>query len=215
MPVSPSRPLYDKRICLDPGHPSEVGLGAQNGKLVEVTIAWQVALRLRDLLTADGAQVAMTKSREREFVSNRRRAEIANHFRADLLLRLHCDSAPGVSGIATYYPDREGVAADCHRGPAAAILAASRRLGVPFHAALVRSLDGALANRGLLTDRQTAVGGKQGALTGSIYAELPVLLVEMCVLDSPHDAAFVRDSKGVEQLAAGLRAAVADALRIR
>ena len=206
--------LARKRICLDPGHPSEVGLGAQNGKLVEVTIAWQVALHLRDFLLADGAQVVLTKSREREFVANRRRAEIANRFHADLLLRLHCDSAPGVSGIATYYPDREGTAADGHQGPTPAVLAASRRLAVPFHAALVRSLAGALADRGLLTDRQTAVGGKQGALTGSIYAQVPVLLVEMCVLDSPHDAAFLRHEDSVERLAAGLQAGVEVALRV-
>ena len=34
---------------------------------------------------------------------------------------------------------------------------------------------------GVKTDRQTAIGGKQGALTGSVFSEVPVVTVEMLV----------------------------------
>ena len=40
---------------------------------------------------------------EDEHVTNRRRAEIANAARADIMIRLHCDAASG-RGFAIYYP---------------------------------------------------------------------------------------------------------------
>ena len=207
-------PLRGRRVCIDPGHPSENGSGARGKHLTEVGVAWHVAVRLRALLAATGAGVVLTKHREGERVTNRRRAEIANDFRADLMLRLHCDAAPGVTGISTYYPDAEGRAPDGARGPARAVMADSRRLGRLFHAAMMRELKGALADRGLLTDRETGIGAKQGgALTGSIYSRVPVLLVEMCVLTSPHDEAFIATAAGEESMARalfeGVRAALA------
>jgi len=206
------RPLVGKLICIDPGHPSENGIGAATGKLTEVGIAWRVAELLRDRIEQAGGKVAMTKHREREYVTNRRRAEIANEFHADLMLRLHCDDAPGVSGIATYYPDREGVAADGFRGPSLAVREASEKLAKSFHTAMITELAGALADRGLLTDRQTAIGAKQGALTGSIRSRVPVLLVEMCVLNSRKDVAFVSAADGTKRLCEALFAGVLKAL---
>jgi N-acetylmuramoyl-L-alanine amidase len=204
--------LTGRRLCIDPGHPSENGVGASRGALTEVGVAWRVASRLRELLHAAGAEVAMTKTREREFVTNRRRAEIANRFRADLMLRLHCDDARGAAGIATYYPKHEGTAPGGRRGPSAAVRAESGHRAIPFHAALTRSLRGDLADRGLLTDRQTAIGARQGALTGSVYSEVPVILVELCVLSASHDAAFAGTTTGETRLAAGLFAGIVAAL---
>jgi N-acetylmuramoyl-L-alanine amidase len=64
------------------------------------------------------------------------------------------------------------------------------------------------------TDLATAIGAKQGALTGSIYSQIPVLLVELCVLTNPKDEAFILSSKGRRSLAGALAkaaiAAVAD-----
>src|SRR5689334_9808963 len=50
-------------LVVDPGHPSERNPGktVQNGT-TEVHIAWEVAVKLRDLLQARGARVVMTKS---------------------------------------------------------------------------------------------------------------------------------------------------------
>lgn len=206
------RPLAGKRVCIDPGHPSEVGIGTRGKRLTEVGVCWEVGKRLRDLLTELGAEVAMTKRAERQKVLNKDRARIANEFRSDLLVRLHCDAEAG-TGTATFYPDRQGRAADGKRGPSREVIAASKALAPVFHRALISGLGGALKDKGCLPDTRTYVGGKQGALTGSIYSEVPVVLVEMCVLTNPRDEAFLASPAGREKmcraLVEGVRAALA------
>jgi N-acetylmuramoyl-L-alanine amidase len=198
-------------ICLDPGHPSEIGPGARGKKMTEMRAAWLVALGLKARLEKDGYRVVLTKSTEAEKVTNKRRAEIANAAKADLFLRLHLDAAP-TGGFATYYPAKAGKVGGV-TGPSASVIAASKKIGPPFHEAAMKVLSGSLRNRGLLTDGQTAIGARNGgALTGSIHSRVPVLLVEMCVITDPKDEAFIASEKGrakmVEALRAGIRAAV-------
>lgn len=200
-------------ICLDPGHPSEVGRGTKGKHFTEIHVVWEVAQLLKSKLEADGYRVVLTKPAEETMVKNRQRAEIANHAHANLLLRLHCD-AEGGSGFATYYPSQPGKV-NGKRGPSKWVIQTSHRLGKPFHSAAIASLAGELPDRGLLTDLHTAVGAKQGALTGSIYSQVPVLLVEMVVLTNPKDEAFLRDQDGFEKLAEALRAGVHAAVPIR
>lgn len=205
--------LIGKRVCIDPGHPSEVGVGTRGRKLTEVGVAWTVAVRLRDMLTERGATVKLTKNAEREYVANRKRAEIANAFQADLLLRLHCDADAG-SGIAVFYPDRPGKDKTGTVGPTAAVLAATKKIALPFHKGLMQSLAGTtIRNRGLKSDVYTAIGAKQGALTGSIYSGVPVLLVEMVVLTNAKDEAFIVDPVGHERMAKALADATEAALK--
>ena len=202
-------------ICIDPGHPSEVGVGTQGKRLTELHANWTVALRLRDLLRKDGYRVVMTKASEGEFVRNRRRAEIANGAGADLMVRLHCDGSPR-PGFAVYYPDRQGTSGG-RTGPTAAVLARTAPLARRFHAALAAGLKGSLVDQGLMSDVRTAVGGRQGALTGSIFSEVPVVLVEMATITLRHDEAFMASEKGQARMAAaladGVRAAVGAGIR--
>lgn len=197
-------------ICIDPGHPSENGVGTRGKNLTEVAVCWKVALALRDELRAGGYTVVLTKSTENQKVTNRKRAEIANASKAALLLRLHCDAGKG-TGFATYFPDRTGKVGKV-TGPARAVLSASKAAASKFHPAAVGALDG-LSDAGLHPDTKTMIGGKQGALTGSIYSRVPVLLVEMAVLQNPKDEAFFLAPGGYQKmakaLAAGVRAAVA------
>src|SRR6476620_12252862 len=64
--------LFDSRpaIVIDPGHPSENGVGASGHGVAEVHAAWEVAVRLRDSLVAAGYEVRMTETRERQVVRN-------------------------------------------------------------------------------------------------------------------------------------------------
>ena len=57
-------------------------------------------------------------------------------------------------------------------------------------------LAGKLKDGGVRGDSKTAIGGQQGALTGSIFSEVPVVLVEMVTLSNARDAAFIKDAKG-------------------
>lgn len=208
--LAPQRAL---RICIDPGHPSEVGRGTRGKLITELEVAWLVGLEMKRLLEAQGVQVKLTKTKMDEMVRNKRRAEIANAFGADLLIRLHLDAATG-RGFGTYYPDRQGKAQGVV-GPSKEVLQRSRAAAAKFHPATIQALNGLLRDRGLKTDRATAIGAKQGALTGSIFSKVPVILVEMAVLTNPEDEKVVAGKKGRDAVAkamvAGIRAVFAPA----
>ncbi len=70
-----------------------------------------------------------------------------------------------------------------------------------------------MRNKGVYGDSATAVGVKQGALTGSIFSRVPAVTIEMCVLTNHHDFALMRTKAGQQLMAralcAGTEAAVA------
>ncbi len=199
--------LAGKTICIDPGHPSETSAGCTGPSgVAENHINWVIALKLREKLAAHGAAVVMTKSSEKENVTNRKRAEIANAAGADIMIRLHCDAASR-SGFSLYYPDRTGTKYG-HTGPPASVREASREAAKALHTGMQNSLAGTLPSRGVHGDSSTYVGSKQGALTGSIFAEVPTVTIEMCVLTVASDERFINSSAGqaamVNALYAGL-----------
>ncbi len=187
-------------VCIDPGHPSEVNSGftVQNGT-TETHIDWVVAEKLRKLLVAQGLKVVMTKSSEKELVKNKERALIANRAGADIMVRLHCDSSPD-QGYAIYYPDRQGTAQG-KTGPTQEIMDRSHEAAKALDAVMGRALEGVLKNGGVRGDSQTAVGSKQGALTGSIFSEVPVLTIEMVVLSHKTDADLIKTEAGQDKMA--------------
>jgi N-acetylmuramoyl-L-alanine amidase len=191
-----SAPNANPVVCIDPGHPSEVSRGDErlNGT-TEVHVAWMVALKLRADLEARGITVCMTKDKQDTLVRNRDRAEIANRAGALLLVRLHCDTGRD-SGFVVYYPDREGTA-EGKTGPSAAVRTASVGAAIMIHATMAEALEGYLHDGGILGDSKTYVGSKQGALTGSIFSEVPVVTVEMVVLSHERDARFIESDSGV------------------
>lgn len=189
-------------VVIDPGHPSEVGRGAVGRHTSEISVAWQVAQTLKPMLERDGYRVILTKRTVNEFVRNRRRAEIANAAHAKLMLRLHCDSGPG-SGFAIYYPDRAG-RAEGATGPSAEVIARSHAAAQAIHQGMAAALAGRLRDSGLLTDRQTKVGRRRGALIGSVFSRVPTVLVEMVVLSNVHDESFIRSPPGLHAMAQAL-----------
>ena len=203
-----AKPLAGFVICVDPGHASETSQGTESRdhRLTELHVNWIVAQRLEALLKTNGATVVPTKSYEGQVVTNRRRAEIANAAHARLFLRLHCDSGQQ-SGLATYYPDRQGTRFGV-TGPSRAVMAGSRRAAEMFQPAVIAALHGSLRDAGIKGDSQTGVGSKQGALTGSIFSHVPALTVEMCVLTNAHDYNFIRTETGKDQMAHALLAGV-------
>jgi N-acetylmuramoyl-L-alanine amidase len=197
-------------VCIDPGHPSEVASGrnVQNGTS-EAHVDWVVATKLRAALEARGYEVVLTKSSEEELVRNKDRALIANRARAALMIRLHCD-ASAERGFAVYYPDRPGKAKDGTTGPARDVVEGSRRAAEAVHAGLAEGLKGALNDNGVRTDYQTKVGREQGgALTGSIFSEVPVVTIEMVVLSDPADAEFIKAEEGQRRMAEAIADGVA------
>ena len=105
-------------------------------------------------------------------------------------------------GYAVYYPDRQGRAKDGTTGPSEDVIEGSRRAAEAIHAALAEGLGGALNDNGVRTDMQTKVGREQGgALTGSIFSEVPVVTIEMVVLSNQQDADFIKTEAGQRRMA--------------
>ena len=196
----PERPI----ICIDPGHPSEISDGFQrlNGTS-ETHENWVVAQRLKEILVERGFRVIMTKSREKQVVTNVARAGIANKNHVLLMLRLHCDTGSG-TGYRVFYPDTQAKDGKV-TGPPIQVQRASKVAADALHSGLLEKLADSLKDNGIKSDRSTAVGTKMGgALVGSIHSKVPVTLVEMVFLNNPKDAAFIKSEAGKEKMAQGL-----------
>jgi N-acetylmuramoyl-L-alanine amidase len=195
-------------IVIDPGHPSEVSSGAtmHNGTS-EVHIAWLVAQRLATLLRAQGYTVVMTKPAERTMVTNVERARIGNSAKATLVVRLHCDDSPD-SGYAIYHPDRAATVQG-RTGPSETVMGASAAAAESLHVSMSRMLAGKLKDGGVRGDSKTAIGSKQGALTGSVFSDVPVVLIEMVTLSNARDAAFIEQPAGQSLMAQAIAQGIA------
>jgi N-acetylmuramoyl-L-alanine amidase len=187
-------------VCIDPGHASETSGGdvVQNGT-TEVHIAWVVGLKLKSLLEAEGFKVVMTKEKESQVVTNKDRAQIANRAKAALMIRLHCDASDD-HGYAVYSPDRQGTVQGV-TGPAQEVIDRSLIAAKAVHQGMVTVLDGVLKDGGVRGDSKTFIGSKQGALTGSIFSEVPAVLIEMVVLSNKEDAEFIKSEDGQQKMA--------------
>jgi N-acetylmuramoyl-L-alanine amidase len=61
--------------------------------------------------------------------------------------------------------------------------------------------EGRLKDGGVRGDSKTLVGSRQGALTGSIFSDIPVVLIEMVTLSNAHDARFIKSDEGKDLMA--------------
>jgi N-acetylmuramoyl-L-alanine amidase len=68
---------------------------------------------------------------------------------------------------------------------------------------------GASGYGGVLGDSRTAIGARQGALTGSIFSRVPVVTVEMAVLTDAGDARFIASPSGQRRMAHAIAAGIA------
>ena len=188
-------PLAGRIVCIDPGHPSETSPGTKGPSgVTENHINWVIALKLKQALIDRGAKVVLTKSAENQKVTNRERAEIANKNNSDIMIRLHCDAASH-TGFSIYYPDRQGTRYGV-TGPAQSVIQASKAVATPFYQGMKSVLNGHLTPRGIHGDSATYIGSRQGALTGSIFSQVPVLTVEMCTLTIASDEQFISSENG-------------------
>jgi N-acetylmuramoyl-L-alanine amidase len=60
-----------------------------------------------------------------------------------------------------------------------------------------------------LGDSRTAIGSRQGALTGSIFSRVPVATVEMAVLTGAGDARLIASPEGQPRMADAIAAGIA------
>lgn len=117
-------------VCIDPGHQAKgdpkgepiapgssskkarvaSGTAGVGTKKPEYAVNMEAGLILKELLTQKGYQVVMTRETNEVNVSNAERAEIANNAKADMTIRLHCDSIgnSGKTGSVLIVPAKTG-----------------------------------------------------------------------------------------------------------
>lgn len=124
--------LYAKdnfTVCIDPGHQKKgdpkgepiapgssqkkarvsSGTSGVATKRPEYAVNLEAALILQKLLEEKGYNVIMTRDKNEVSISNAERAEVANKAKADITIRLHCDSIAdsGKSGAVLIVPSKK------------------------------------------------------------------------------------------------------------
>ncbi|MBE5785051.1 MAG: hypothetical protein E7330_04550 [Clostridiales bacterium] len=152
------------------------GTGAKTGT-AEHRINLIIALKLRDLLLAEGAEVIMTRETGDVSLSNRERALLMNEAEVDVWVRLHCDSASSAreSGARVLVPSRTYNAA---------IYRESFLLGKCLQESFTEATGVSMPPLRALMDQ-----------TGFNWSAVPVAAVEMGMLSNPQeDIRLNRDS---------------------
>ena len=98
--------LTAKTIVIDPGHGGKDPGALGRSPLQEKGIVLSIAHKLRDILTARGYTVLMTRDTNR-FIPLKKRTEFATQHKADLFLSIHANASENsrANGIETYYLD--------------------------------------------------------------------------------------------------------------
>lgn len=194
--------LSGKRIYLDPGHGGEETGAVGPAGLIEKDLNLGVALHLRVLLEAAGAEVIMARSTDQRSLPPERRAVLrtysertradleqrvadANQARVDLFLSIHGNGgAAGQRGTETYWT------------PANLNGEESRRLAELIQAELLKALG--------LPDR----GVRQRAFLVVRYSDAPAVLAELGFVTDPAEERLLRSDRGQKLAAEALFSAV-------
>lgn len=199
-------------ICLDPGHGTDPGIGAQRepigpgsrtlkvkdpgGAPGEAPVALAIARRTKALLVARGYRVAMTRDGPGYRGGNVERAQFCNQRGAQLMLRIHADgsSESRTHGVHTLYPASI-------RGWTDDVYARSLRAARAVQRELVR----ATAARDLGLQRRSD-------LTGFNWADVPVVLAECGFMTNPAEGRLLRTAAYQQRVARGLAAGASAAV---
>jgi len=183
-------------IVLDPGHgtdpdgrdPGAVGPGGTLEKDVNLAIA----LKLADLLRAEGAKVYLTREGETTPYRLAERAFYANELGADVFLSIHCNASlnPEVGGTSTYVYAPPGTELGQQREE-------RLRLGRSIQSALVAALG--LRDIGVLEANFSVLRN----------TKMPSALVEVAFISNPQEEKLLRDpafqARAAEGILEGLR----------
>jgi N-acetylmuramoyl-L-alanine amidase len=168
-------------VVIDAGHGGHDRGGIPGQRIAEKDMNLDVALRLRNVLSASGYQVVMTRSTD-VFVPLAGRVAIANSYRNAVFVCIHFNATGrrGASGIETYFYSRDSL-------PLASAIHYYVVGGAPSDNRGVR-------RRGYYVLRKTTI---------------PAVLVECGFLTNPTEAAYAQSAsyrqKLAEEIAAGVR----------
>jgi N-acetylmuramoyl-L-alanine amidase len=168
-------------VVIDAGHGGHDRGGIPGQRVAEKNMTLDVAQRLRNVLSAAGYHVVMTRDSD-VFVPLATRVAIANSYRNAIFVCIHFNATNrmGASGIETYFYSRDSL-------PLASAVHSYVTGGAP-------SANRGVRRRGYYVLRKTAI---------------PAVLVECGFLTNPTEAAYAQTAsyrqKLAEEIAAGVR----------
>jgi len=168
-------------VVIDAGHGGHDRGGIPGQRIAEKDMTLDVAQRLKNVLSASGYRVVMTRSTD-VFVPLGGRVAIANSYRNAIFVCIHFNATgrSGASGIETYFYSRESL-------PLASAIHYYVTGGAP-------SANRGVRRRGYYVLRKTSI---------------PAVLVECGFLTNPTEAAYAQSvsyrQKLAEEIAAGIR----------
>jgi N-acetylmuramoyl-L-alanine amidase len=168
-------------VVIDAGHGGHDRGGIPGQRIAEKDMTLDVALRLRNVLSANGYHVVMTRSDD-VFVPLAGRVAIANSYRNAVFVCIHFNATgrSGASGIETYFYSRDSL-------PLASAIHYYVTGGAP-------SANRGVRRRGYYVLRKTTI---------------PAVLVECGFLTNPTEAAYAQSAgyrqKLADEIAAGIR----------
>lgn len=180
--------LKGKRIVIDPGHGGH-NPGAVRGDLQEADNNLAVALKLKDILKKQGAEVIMTRETDVSLVSAnsalreelQARVDITNKSNADIFVSIHTNSSEdtSVNGAMTFYYND-----------------ASKRLANDVQAGMINSIKA--------SDKGTAFGNYLVLRNNSV----PAILVEMGFISNKAEALKLNEDGYRNKIAQGLASGI-------
>jgi N-acetylmuramoyl-L-alanine amidase len=208
-PTPKPLPLAGLKIGIDPGHQlhgnssqEPVAPGSKETKAkvssgtsgrvtgrAEHEVNLEIALKFRDALKAQGAEVKMTREIADVDISNVERAEMMNEWGADLVLRLHCNGVSNAkaNGIGLYVKTK-GEGAEASLTYAEAIIR--------------RMVEETGANEDGVFRRDT--------YSGLNWSTVPNILVEMGYMTNEKEDRLLSDPEYQQKLIDGMVKGVAD-----
>src|SRR5215470_15979817 len=167
-------------VVIDAGHGGHDRGGIPGQRIAEKDMTLDVALRLRNVLSANGYHVVMTRSSD-VFVPLGGRVAIANSYRNAVFVCIHFNATgrSGASGIETYFYSRDSL-------PLASAIHYYVTGGAPTENRGVR-------RRGYYVLRRTAI---------------PAVLVECGFLTNPTEGAYAQSASYRQRLAEEIAAGV-------
>ena len=191
-------------IVIDPGHSStgtsgnepvspnssttklKDGLGATGSytNIPEHKTNMSVALLVKKELTSKGYNVILTKQDVAESKSNIERADVGNKNNADLVVRIHADSAENssISGASMHVPANNEYTSSFYK--------ISKSYGTKILNNYVDEIG--IKNRGVI---------ERNDLTGFNWSKVPVVLIEMGFLSNKEDDNFVSNTANHPKIA--------------
>ena len=191
-------------IVIDPGHSStgtsgnepvspnssttklKDGLGATGSytNIPEHKTNMSVALLVKKELTSKGYNVILTKQDVAESKSNIERADVGNKNNADLVVRIHADSAENssISGASMHVPANNEYTSSFYK--------ISKSYGTKILNTYVDEIG--IKNRGVI---------ERNDLTGFNWSKVPIVLIEMGFLSNKEDDNFVSSTANHPKIA--------------